>query len=155
MEGGGVIDTIAHVSDDPAALPQGENDPVLLRGVYPAEQVHILYPRLQGLIVHLLEFRANHYADDREIELFANMPCHQFIIASHDLDCHASMSEPCQCLLSALLRRVEKRSESGKDQFRLIAHHGMMFSMLHALPGYTEHPEAIARQGFGERLDPR
>src|SRR5512139_1141546 len=155
MKRGGIIDAVAHVSDDPAAMLQGENDPVLLRGVHPAEQVHILYPRLQGLIVHLLDFRANHYADDRKIELFANMPCHQFIIASHDLDCHASMSEPCQCLLSALLRSIEKHSVPSKDQSRLIAHHGMMFSMLHALPGHAEHPEAIARQGFGERLDPR
>ncbi len=95
MERRCVIDAVSHISDDPAALLQGKNDPVLLRRVHAAKEIHVLYAGRERLIVHLLHFRAGHYADDREAELLADMPGHEFIIAGHHLDRHAGPGELC------------------------------------------------------------
>ena len=46
-----VVDPIAEITDDVAAMPQSKNDAVLLDGRDPAEQVRLFQPRGERLVV--------------------------------------------------------------------------------------------------------
>ena len=46
-----VVDPVAEITDDVAAMPQSKNDAVLLDGRDPAEQVRLFQPRGERLIV--------------------------------------------------------------------------------------------------------
>ena len=65
MQGGGVIDAVAHEAHHMAAPLQGQDDAVLLGGRDAAEEVDLLDPRAQRLLAERRHLRAGEHAGNR------------------------------------------------------------------------------------------
>ena len=103
MQGGRVIDAVAHEADDMAAPLQGQDDAVLLRGRDAAEEVDLLDPRAQGLLAERRHLGAGEDAGNRNFQRAAEVMGHPLIVAGQDLDRDAASPEgldgrPAPCL---------------------------------------------------------
>ena len=125
MERRGIVDAVAEIPHHMAAPFQGEDDPVFLGRRHAAEEVHLLHPRRECRIIHLLDLCAGEHPGYGKAELRADMLGHQFVVAGDDLDRDPVGGKSGQSRLGALLGRIEEGGKARKDQFRFIAHHGM------------------------------
>ncbi len=61
-----VIDPVAEIPDHMTAPLQRQDDPVFLGRRHAAEEVHLLRPRCECRVIHLLDLRAGKYTHYRE-----------------------------------------------------------------------------------------
>ncbi|MCY1230900.1 hypothetical protein D9M69_386730 [compost metagenome] len=107
------------------ALLQRQDDPIFLGRRHTAEEVHLLHPRCECRVIHLLDLRTGKDTHYREPKLGEDMLRDQFIIAGDDLDRDPIGGEFRQGRLGTLLGGIEEGREASKDQLRFITHHGM------------------------------
>ena len=89
MQGGGVIDPVSHIAHDVAAAFEGMNDAVFLHRRDAREYRRLFRPVLERGIAGRFELLTQHDPRILDADLFANVTCHQFVVAGQDFDVNA------------------------------------------------------------------
>src|SRR5262249_42831122 len=131
---------------------EGEDDPVLLGGRDPAEQVDRGHAGTERLFAQSSQLGSRQGAGDRNGELAAKMLRDPLVVPGQDLDGDAAAPEACQRRLDTRLGRVEEGREAGEDQLPLVADDGMAVVRRRLAPGYGEHAEAFGAESLEQRL---
>ena len=83
---GSVIDPVSHIAHDVAAAFEGVNDAVFLHRRDAREYRRLFRPVLERGIAGRFELLTQHDGRILDADLFANVTCHQFVVAGQDLD---------------------------------------------------------------------
>ena len=110
-----IVDSIAHVSDDVAAMFQRHDDAVLLRRRHPREDRGHLGDVRQRGIAHALQFIAEHDLARFEADLAADVRCDEVPIAGDDLHLHSVPPQRGQGFGGIRQRRVGKGQKTCQD----------------------------------------
>ena len=80
------------------------------------------------------------------------MPGHLLIVAGHDLEGDAELTEGRQRIAGPRLRRIEEGEKTGEDQIRFVGDMGMLTVRFDVAPGHSQDPVALCAQLLECRL---
>jgi hypothetical protein len=98
----------------------------------------------EGFVGHVVQHLTGQQPDDRQMNGLRNMPGHFLVIASDDLELHATFCEVDDGLLHIGLRGIEEKQKTDKNHFLFIGARIGIGSIVQFPDCDTQHAEAFS-----------
>ena len=119
-QGGGIVDSVAHESNDMSLAPEGADDPLLVGRREAGEERGLLCRVSQFGIGHFFDVRAQEHWIGREPHILAHFATDELVVAGQNFYCHPMLVKGLDGTSRGVLGRVQKRDVPLEHQVALI-----------------------------------
>ena len=144
-QGGSVVDSVAHESDDVPLAPQDADDPLLVRGREAGEQRRLLRRLGQFGVGHLLHVAAQQHRVGGEAHVLAHLAADELVVPGEDFYRHAMLVQRLDGASRGVLGRVQECDVSFEHEVALVILRADLLSR-QLLCCHRQNPEAIVAE---------
>jgi hypothetical protein len=88
----GVVNAIAHVTDDVPSFLEGEDYPFLLVGLHLGKDIELVYSVEQCCVAYAVQVLSREHPQVTKANGLPDVPCHEAVVAGNDLERTAEVS---------------------------------------------------------------
>ena len=155
MQGGRVVDAVAHVADDVAGFLQREDDPFLLVRIDLRKDSRESGRMQQRLVAHAVHLTTGHAASDFQSHRVGDVARDLAVVAGDDLEADAALRQVEDGLAHIGFGRIEEQQETGETQILLVGARVGTFAVFDGPRCDAEHAITLAAPRVVTRLDLR
>ncbi len=120
FQGGSIVDSVAHESDDVSLAPENADDPLLVGGREAGEERGLLRRVGQLGVGHFLHIAAQEHGVGRKAHVLANLSADELVVPGEDFYRHAVLVKGLDGASRGVLGRVQKRDVSFEHEVALV-----------------------------------